>query len=104
MRALAAHRQSTPMSQAAIRTDVHQTLDVHLNALAQIALDLALRFKDRANATQLVFAQVHDMRVHFDRRFVQGRRAARSANPVNVSKPNFWPLIGGKVSPRYTSH
>ena len=48
VRALAAHRQSAAMTQAAISADVHQTLDVHLDALAQIAFDLALRFEDRS--------------------------------------------------------
>jgi hypothetical protein len=61
------------MSQAAVRADVHQTLDVHLNALAQITFDLALRFKDGANATQLVFAQVPDMGVPANLRLVQDR-------------------------------
>src|SRR6185436_12005480 len=104
VRALASHRQSAPVTQAAVRADVHQTLDVHLNALAQIAFDLALRFQDRANTTQLVFAQIPDMRVHVDLRFVQDRRRARSANSVNVSKTDFCALIGRKVYTCYTSH
>src|ERR1043165_9830969 len=54
--ALAAHWKSTTVTKSAIRTDVHQTLDVHLNALAQIAFDLTLRLKDRANTTQFVLA------------------------------------------------
>ena len=57
VRSLTAHRQSTTMTQATITTDVHQTLDVHLDALAQIAFDLALRFEDGANPAQLVFTQ-----------------------------------------------
>ena len=44
--ALAANWQPTTMAQSAICADVHQTLDVHLNALAQIAFNLALSFDD----------------------------------------------------------
>src|ERR1041385_4643107 len=44
MSALTTHRQRTAMTQTAIAADVHQPLDVHLHAFAQVALDLALRF------------------------------------------------------------
>ena len=63
VRALAAHRQRAAMPQSAIAADVHQTLDVHLNALAQVAFDLALRFENRPDAAQLVLAQIFDASV-----------------------------------------
>ena len=43
--------QRAAMSQTAIAANVHQSLDVHLDALAQVALDLALGFQDGADAT-----------------------------------------------------
>src|SRR4030095_11133902 len=49
MRPLSPHRQSTAGPQTAIRADVHQALDVHLNSLPQIALDLSLSLEHRAN-------------------------------------------------------
>src|ERR1041384_5351707 len=55
VRTLATHRQRTTMSQTAIATDVHQTFDVHLNALAQVAFDLSLHFQNVTDAAQLVF-------------------------------------------------
>src|SRR5205085_3030148 len=63
VRALAANGQPTTMAQSAICADVHQTLDVHLNALAKIAFYLSLTFQDRANPAQLIFVQIPDMSV-----------------------------------------
>src|SRR5262245_52931589 len=40
--ALAAHRQSLAMAEAAVAADVHQHLDVLLHLAAQVALDLVL--------------------------------------------------------------
>src|SRR5690242_10598548 len=63
VRALTTHGKSATMPEPPISANIHQTLDVHLNALAQIAFDFALRLKDRANTTQLFFAQIADTRV-----------------------------------------
>ena len=60
MCSLTTNRQAPTMTQAAVAADIHQTLDVHLNALAKVALDLALRFEDGTNPAQLVFAQISD--------------------------------------------
>src|SRR5262245_55015070 len=86
VRALTAHRQSAAMTQSAIGADVHQTLDVHLNSLSQIAFDLALRFEHRTNPAEIVFAQIPDPRINVDIRFFQNRRRTRPANSVDVSK------------------
>src|SRR5688572_12422313 len=74
VRALSAYGQAATMPQTAICADVHQTLDVHLNTLAEVAFDFALGFQDRANATELFFAQVTHARVETDLRLVQNRR------------------------------
>src|SRR5262245_36044725 len=42
MCALTANRKSTTMPQSTIGADVHQALDVHLNALAKVAFNLTL--------------------------------------------------------------
>jgi hypothetical protein len=77
VRSLATDRQRTTMSQAAIATDIHQSLDVHLNALAQIAFNLTLHFQNATNATQLVFTQISHARVEID-----------------ISKTNLGSLVG----------
>ncbi len=51
------------MTQTAIAADVHQTLNVHLDALAKVAFDVALRVEDRTDLIQLVFTQILDLGV-----------------------------------------
>src|SRR3989442_1176103 len=46
VRALATNWQPTTMAQPPICADIHQALNVHLNALAKIAFNLALSFDD----------------------------------------------------------
>src|SRR6266851_7736243 len=55
---LSAHRQPATMTQSAIGADVHQTLDVHLHALAQVAFNFALLLDYRTNATQVFLAEI----------------------------------------------
>jgi hypothetical protein len=50
MGSLAPNRQRTAVAKTTITTDIHQTLNVHLNALAEIALNFSLSFKDAAYA------------------------------------------------------
>jgi hypothetical protein len=73
VRPLPAHRKTTPMTQPAIGADVHQTLDVHLNALAQVAFNLALSFDDCANAAEIIFGQISHARIDVHVRFMQNR-------------------------------
>src|SRR5215510_5006530 len=91
---LATHRQRTTMSQTAIAADVHQTLDVHLNALAQVALDLSLRFQNVTDAAQFVFTQISNARVEIDTRFLEHRIRARTADAVDVCETNLGSLVG----------
>ena len=44
------------MTQAAIATDVHQTFNVHLNALSEIAFDIAFSVEERTYLIKIVFA------------------------------------------------
>src|SRR5260370_41332775 len=60
MGALSADGQATSMPQATIGPDIHQPFNVHLNAFAKIAFDLALRVNNASNSTQFVFAQITD--------------------------------------------
>ena len=71
MSSLATHRKRTAMSQPAIATDVHQTFDVHLDALAKIAFDLALRFQNAANPAQLVLTQIPHASIEINSSFLE---------------------------------
>jgi hypothetical protein len=94
VRSLATNRERTAMSQAAIASDIHQTLDVHLNALAQIAFDLTLHFQNATNATQLVFTQISHARVDIDTRFLEHGTRARATDAVDISETNLGSLVG----------
>src|SRR5690349_1949436 len=104
VRALSANGQRAAMAQAAIAADVHQALDVHLHALAQVAFDLALHFQDVTNATQLVFAQVAHARIEVDARFLEHRVRARTADTVNIGETNLGSLVWWQIYSSYTCH
>ena len=92
------------MSQAAIATDIHQTLDIHLDALAKVAFDLSLRFQDRANPAQLVFTEISYARIEIDARFLEHGVRARAADAVNISQTDLGSLVGRKIYTCYTCH
>jgi hypothetical protein len=104
VRALPAHWQTAPVSQATVGANVHQTLDVHLHALAQIAFDLALSVNHGANPAQIFLAQIPDLNVAIYLCFIEDRRRTRSADSVNVCKANLCALIGRKIYTCNTSH
>src|SRR4028118_184472 len=72
VRALAADGKPATMPQTAIRADVHQTLDVHLHTLAQVAFDIALPLDDRADTAELPLVQIAPVRIGVDARLLQG--------------------------------
>src|SRR5215211_1588820 len=90
---LAAHRQRATMSQTTIATDIHQPLDIHLDALAKIAFDLTLRFQNGAYTAQLVLTQISDASIDIDARFLEHRTRARAANAVDIRQSNFGSFI-----------
>src|SRR5688500_4650807 len=63
MRALAACRQRTAMAQAAVAAEVHQSLDVHRDFAAQIALDLIVAVDGFADLEHLGVGKLVDAAV-----------------------------------------
>src|SRR5712691_9384803 len=104
VRTLSANWQRTPMAQPSVATDVHQTLDIHLNSLAQVALNLALRLQNCSNSAQFILIQIFDARVEIDGRFVENRVRARAANTVDICKSDLSSLIRRKIDASYTCH
>src|SRR6266571_4052235 len=82
--ALTSNRQPATVTQAAIAADVHHPLDVHLNLLAQIALDSALLIDDRTDAVDLFLAQLPDPLIDLNPCFTQNPVRARAADSINV--------------------
>src|SRR2546423_297229 len=92
------------MTQAAVTADVHQTLDVHLRALAQVAFDLALSLDDRADAPQLLLVEVAHARVPRDARLFENRVRARAPDTINVRQSDLDALIDRQIDANHTSH
>jgi hypothetical protein len=104
MRALPAHRETTTMTKATVAADVHQTLDVHLDTLAKVAFDLALRIEDGADAPKLIFGQISYASISANLRFLQDRGRTRASNAVNVCQTDLRTLMRRKINTSYTSH
>ena len=92
------------MSQTTVATDVHQSLDVHLNALAEIAFDLSLCFQNRTNSAQLVFAEIPHASVEIHAGFLEHRTRSRATYTVDVSQTNLGSLVRWQINSCYTCH
>src|SRR5437870_1946777 len=92
------------MPQTAISADVHQSLDVHLHTLAQIAFDFSLPFKDCADAAEIVFSEISHVSINIHVRFLQNRSRTRPANSINVRETDLCALIWRKIYTCDTSH
>ena len=90
------------MTQAAIAADIHQALDVHLDALAEIAFDFAL-IDDRADLLRSSSLR-SDLAYRHSPRFVENRGCTRFADTVDVGHSDLAPFIGRKIYSCYTSH
>jgi hypothetical protein len=104
VRALAANRQRTTMTQAAVATQVHQALDVHRNFTTQVTFDLVVSidcFADLKDFSirQLVNATIvgnANLRYDFPSKF--------RSNPVDVLKRNNNALVRRDVDASDTCH
>src|SRR5438309_2236319 len=97
MRALSSNGQPPAMTQSPIATDVHQALDVHLNLLAQVSLDSALRIDDSANAVYFLFRQLANPLINADFGFSQDLVCPRAADAINVCQTDLSSFISWQV-------
>ncbi len=58
MGTLTPHRQTAAMTQTAVATQIHDTLDVHGVLATQVALDLVILVDGVADTGQLVVGQI----------------------------------------------
>src|SRR5207253_3078137 len=84
VRALPAHRQPAPVTDAAIRPDVHEPLHVHRHLAPQVALDLQLALDDVAHTPRLVFRPRLDTLVRIDVRLRKDVLRRRPPDAVDV--------------------
>src|SRR5512146_3564783 len=104
VRALSANRQAAAMTEAAVRADFDQPLDVHRNVFAKIAFDAALVFNHLADAVNLFFTEVLAGLERVNVRGVQDLARARLPDTINVSQGNPSLLVARQIHACNTCH
>ena len=104
VRALSVDRKATTMTEAAVATEVHQTLDVHLDFAAEIAFDAVLGLEQLADALDLVFRQLFGLLGRWDVRTRADLSRERMAHAIEVGERISDLLVSGKVNACNTSH
>jgi hypothetical protein len=103
LRLLPTHWQPTPVTQSAVATQIHQSLDVHCYFTAQITLYGNLG-QLRTYAFNLGFSQITYLgfRVHADS--CANLKRARSANTIDVRQAHPSVLLYRNIDSCYASH
>ena len=83
------------MTQSAVRSDVHQSLDVHLRFRAQRAFGFILCLEDRSDLIDLFIRQRADLFAFIDSGFGQDLFGGTSADAEDISQSDnrtfiFW--------------
>src|SRR5574343_1047195 len=101
--ALAAHRQTATMAEAAVAAQVHQTLDVHRGLATQVTLDreLAHFFPD---LLQVAVGQVLDLLVEGDANRRADLLRGRAADAEDVGQADLRVLLRRNVDTSNTCH
>ena len=104
MSALTADRQPSSVPQAPIASDIHQSLDVHLDLLTEIALHHSLLVDDRTDAVDLFLSQLANPLVDVNARFFEYPISSRTPYTIYVSETYLCSLICRQVHTRYSCH
>jgi len=101
---LTSNRKPSAVAQTAVAADVHQSFDVHLNLLTQVALDPALLVDDGANAIDFFFGQLADASIDADARLTQYLVRPRAPYAVDVRQTDFSSFVSWQVDTCYACH
>jgi hypothetical protein len=104
MRALAANRELTPMTQAAIAAKVHQTLDVDRHFAPQIALDHIVAVNRLTNLQDFRIRQLSDAALGWDHHLFTDFFGLFLADAMNILERDNHALIGRYINASDTSH
>src|SRR5579871_792777 len=102
--ALAAHRQSAPMAQAAIAAEVHQPLDVDAGLATKIALDHVVAVDHFADLQHFLIAQLADAAIQRDLHLLHDVPGALFADAMDVLKRDEDALVGRNIHAGNTGH
>ena len=101
---LTTNRQTFPVTQTTVATNVHQTFDVELNFRTQRAFSLVLSGNDGADFASFSLSPVFHLLVDIDASFGEDFNRVAPANAENVSQGDFAALVVRDVYPCDTSH
>ena len=87
------------MAVAAVALNIDEALDVHLDVLAEVALDVTLVLNHLADAVYLFFAQVLDFLEAVNIRLLQDLQRAGVADAEDVSERDPGLLLRGRSTP-----
>jgi hypothetical protein len=104
MSPLAPHRQTAPMTNSAIGTEVHQPLDRLLHVASEIAFDLVILIDNLANPYLFVGGQIVALTIQRYVRLLEDPMRHRTADTVDVRKRDFHPLVPGQFDSGYSGH
>ena len=97
MSALAPNGEPPSVAKSSVTTDVHQSFDVHLHLLAQIALYHALLVYNGANSIDFIFRQFADSLIHIDPGLLKYLIGAAPPNAIDVREADFGSLRGRQI-------
>ena len=101
--ALSTQRQAATMTNATVRAEVHQTLDIHRNFTSKITFNFELR-NCRPEVCNLWLCEILDRRVRSYISFYANLFRARIADTENRSQSDYDVLIQRNIYACYTCH
>jgi hypothetical protein len=102
-RTLTTQRQAAAVPNASVATEVHESLDVHRDFAAQIALDGELR-DHFAQARDLRIREVLDLRARLHAGCLASHERLVTPDPEDMRQRDANVLVGRNVDARYTCH
>ena len=102
--ALTANRQAAAMAQAAVASNLNQTLDIQADLTAQVTLDVVVALDDFTQLSSLFFGQVLNAGIRIDTGLSKDLVGRFAANAENVGQADLHALLAGKVNTGNTCH
>ena len=100
MRALPPYREPFAVAEPAIRSKIHQSLDVHRDLSPQIPFNGVISIDQLADTQHVVVGQLVDPPLGRYADFAADLEGLGSANPVDIGEPDRDPLLVGNIDSR----
>src|SRR4051812_42408891 len=104
MRTLPADRKTAAMTNATIRPDIHQALDVHGDFGAERAFSLEVAIDHLTQLIHVGVREIANAQVHVDTGLLENLAGTATANAVDVGQTDLNLLLTREIDARNTSH